>query len=52
MYDKMMFDVRNRASAGEIYGLYGGLFFLGILLSILFMGATVIIMYYKENQFL
>ncbi len=48
MYDKMMFDVRNRASAGEIYGLYGGLFFLGILLSILFMGATVIIMYYKQ----
>ena len=44
----MEFGVRNRIQAGEISGLYGGLFFLGILLSILFMGATVIIMYYKQ----
>ena len=47
-YSRMDFGIRNRANAGEIYGLYGGLFFLGILLSILFMGATVIIMYYKQ----
>ena len=44
----MEFGVRNRIQAGEISGLYGRLFFLGILLSILFMGATVIIMYYKQ----
>ena len=42
------FSVRSRADSGDIYGLYGGLFFLGILLSILFMGAAVIIMYYKQ----
>lgn len=32
----------------EFYGLYGGLFFIGILLSIVFMFATVIIIYYKQ----
>ena len=42
------FSVRSRADSGDVYGLYGGLFFLGILLSILFMGAAVIIMYYKQ----
>lgn len=47
-YDSLNFSIRNRNAAGEIYGLYGGLFFLGILLSILFMGAAVIIMYYKQ----
>ena len=30
------------------YGLYGGLFFLGVLLSIVFLAATVLIMYYKQ----
>lgn len=30
------------------YGLYGGLFFLGILLSIVFLAATVLIIYYKQ----
>ena len=30
------------------YGLYGGLFFLGILLGIVFVFATVLIMYYKQ----
>ena len=44
----MVFSVRTRSDSGDIYGLYGGLFFLGILLSILFMGAAVIIMYYKQ----
>lgn len=47
-YDSLNFSIRNRAAAGEIFGLYGGLFFLGILLSLLFMGAAVIIMYYKQ----
>lgn len=42
------FSVRSGDDSGDIYGLYGGLFFLGILLSILFMGAAVIIMYYKQ----
>lgn len=30
------------------YGLYGGLFFLGILLGIVFIFAAVLIMYYKQ----
>lgn len=30
------------------YGLYGGLFFLGILLSVVFLAATVLIVYYKQ----
>lgn len=33
---------------GDYYGLYGGLFFLGILLGIVFVTATVLIMYYKQ----
>ncbi len=32
----------------EFINLYGGLFFLGILLSMAFLGATVMIMYYKQ----
>lgn len=32
----------------EVIGLYGGIFFLGIFLSILFLGATVLIIYYKQ----
>ena len=30
------------------YGLYGGLFFLGILLGTIFIFGTVLIMYYKQ----
>lgn len=30
------------------YGLYGGLFFLGILLGVVFLFAAVLIMYYKQ----
>ncbi len=33
---------------GEFYGLYGGLFFIGIVLSVLFAAATVLIIYYKQ----
>ncbi len=33
---------------GEFYGLYGSLFFLGILLSLVFLFAAVLIIYYKQ----
>ena len=32
----------------DFYGLYGGLFFLGILLGAVFVFAAVLIMYYKQ----
>lgn len=32
----------------EIYSLYGGLFFIGIFLGLLFLMATVLIIYYKQ----
>lgn len=32
----------------DIYGLYGGIFYLGIMLSIVFIFATVLIIYYKQ----
>ena len=32
----------------DFYGIYGGIFFLGILLSIVFLLATVLIIYYKQ----
>lgn len=32
----------------DFYGLYGGLFYLGILLSIVFLAAAVLIIYYKQ----
>lgn len=32
----------------EFFGLYGGLFFLGIILGIVFIFAAVLIMYYKQ----
>ncbi|HBL40048.1 MAG TPA: hypothetical protein DDY98_00135 [Ruminococcaceae bacterium] len=32
----------------DFFGTYGGFFFLGIMLSILFMVATVLIIYYKQ----
>ena len=32
----------------EFYGTYGGIFFLGILLSVVFLVATVLILYYKQ----
>lgn len=33
---------------GSTYGLYGGLFFLGILLGVVFVLAAVLIIYYKQ----
>ena len=32
----------------DFYGLFGGIFFLGIFLSILFLAATALIIYYKQ----
>jgi len=32
----------------ETYGIYGGMFYLGVLLSIVFVLATVLIIYYKQ----
>lgn len=41
--------VESRAESEEsFYALYGGLFFLGIFLGTLFLGATVLIIYYKQ----
>ena len=36
------------ANRGDFYGTYGGLFFLGILLSLVFLAAAVLIIYYKQ----
>jgi len=36
------------SSRGSFYSLYGGLFFLGIFLGLLFLMATVLIIYYKQ----
>lgn len=36
------------ANRSDFYATYGGLFFLGIILSIIFLCATVLIIYYKQ----
>lgn len=44
-------SVNTESSANEkmsFFGLYGGLFFLGIILGIVFIFAAVLIMYYKQ----
>lgn len=38
----------RQANRDDFYSLYGGLFFLGILLSIVFLFAAVLIIYYKQ----
>lgn len=49
VYASMDMNFRTKGSAMETFtNLYGGLFFLGILLSLAFLGATVMIMYYKQ----
>ena len=41
--------IETRAGgAADFYGLYGSLFFIGILLSIVFLFAAVLIIYYKQ----
>lgn len=43
------FSIESIAGSLEMFmGLYGGLFFLGILLGIVFVFAAVLIMYYKQ----
>ncbi len=49
VYTGMDLSCRSRGSAMNAFqNAYGGLFFLGILLSLAFLGATVMIMYYKQ----
>lgn len=36
------------AEKNDFYSMYGGLFFLGIMLSVVFIVATVLIIYYKQ----
>ena len=46
-----MGNIDCQSAAGEsadFYGTYGGLFFLGILLSAVFIAAAVLIIYYKQ----
>ena len=38
----------REAERQDFYGTYGGIFFLGILLSVVFLLATVLIIYYKQ----
>ncbi|MDR1629345.1 MAG: ABC transporter permease [Oscillospiraceae bacterium] len=43
------YSVDSRAAnRGDFYGTYGGLFFLGVLLSMVFIFAAVLIIYYKQ----
>lgn len=43
------YSVDSKANArSTFYGLYGSLFFIGIILSIVFIFATILIMYYKQ----
>ncbi|MDD4095757.1 MAG: hypothetical protein PHP22_05890 [Oscillospiraceae bacterium] len=47
--DWQWFGVEAMAvTRAEFYGIYGGMFFLGVLLSIVFVFATVLIIYYKQ----
>ncbi|MCD8055929.1 MAG: FtsX-like permease family protein [Clostridiales bacterium] len=44
-----LYNLYSRAEVrGEYYGLYGGLFFLGAVVSAVFLLATVLIIYYKQ----
>ena len=40
-------DCKEKERA-DYYGLFGGIFFLGLFLSIIFLAATVLIIYYKQ----
>ena len=43
-----MYCESHEAERGDFVGTFGGLFFLGLLLSIIFLVSCVIIMYYKQ----
>ena len=47
-YDVLRIDLRSEAEQ-EVYGLSGGFLFLGVFLGIVFLMATVLIIYYKHN---
>lgn len=43
------YSVKNQADASRnMYYLYGGIFFIGIFLTIVFLAATILIIYYKQ----
>ncbi len=46
--DAICYCESREANRYDFYATYGGIFFLGILLSIVFLFATVLIMYYKQ----
>ena len=46
-YDSLGIDLRSVAEQ-EVYGLSGGFLFLGVFLGVVFMMATVLIIYYKQ----
>ena len=46
-YDSLRIDLRSEAEQ-EVYGLSGGFLFLGVFLGIVFLMATVLIIYYKQ----
>ncbi len=48
-YDTFSYSVESREFERQgFYSLYGGLFYLGIILSIVFLFAAVLIIYYKQ----
>ena len=46
-YDSLRINLRSEAEQ-EVYGLSGGFLFLGVFLGIVFLMATVLIIYYKQ----
>ena len=46
-YDVLRIDLRSETER-DVYGLSGGFLFLGVLLGIVFLMATVLIIYYKQ----
>ena len=42
------FTEGRESNRADFYGTYGGIFFLGIILSVVFLFATVLIIYYKQ----
>lgn len=46
-YDMLRIDLRSEVEQ-EVYGLSGGFLFLGVFLGIVFLMATVLIIYYKQ----
>ena len=47
--DELLVSIESRAwSRGDFYSTYGGLFYLGVVLSIVFVFGAVLIIYYKQ----